>query len=118
MSFTGRFVPEELGGRGIGPFASLMARLVLAGLATAAVIGLAFVGMLCVRAPTWVSLIFEPLSLFFLPGLIVGIFKSDPHDIVPRVVVHASVIFYFVLFLGALEWRASKRRRRARAARG
>jgi membrane protein DedA with SNARE-associated domain len=57
-------------------------------------------------------LIFEPLSLLLLPGMAVGVSVTGPHDLDPKMVVEASVIFYFVLFLAALEWRTWRQRRR------
>jgi hypothetical protein len=107
-----RLNPEGLGGRNLGRFAGFMVRVVLAGVATAVVVRLASVGMLVSTAPEWLSLILEPLSLLFLPGLLVGIVQSGPHDLAPAVVVQASVVIYFVLFLIGLEYRARRQRRR------
>jgi hypothetical protein len=107
-----RLNPEGFGGRNLGRFAEFMWRVVLAGVAAAVVVGLASVGMLFSTAPEWLSLIFEPLSLLFLPGLLVDMVQVGPHDLAPAVVVQASVAIYFVLFLGALEWRARRQRRR------
>jgi len=112
MSPTSRLGVEGFGGRNLGRFAGFMWRVVLAGVAAAVVVGLASVGMLFSTAPEWLSLIFEPLSLLFLPGLLVDMVQLGPHDLAPAVVVQASVAIYFVLFLGALEWRATRQRRR------
>jgi hypothetical protein len=46
MSFSGHFVPDELGGRRLGVFASVMSRIVLASLAAGLVVGLGSAGML------------------------------------------------------------------------
>ena len=111
MSFSGRLVPEEFGGNRLGSFAAFMLRLVLAGVFTAAVIGIASFGLLFATAPEWASLIFEPLSLLLMPGLGIAMALSGPHDLEPSVVVTASIVVYFLLFLGLLEWRAWRRRR-------
>ncbi len=115
MSFTGRFVPEHLGGNRLGPFAAFMLRIVLAGALTAAVIGIASFGLLFATAPAWASLIFEPLSLLLIPGLGIAMALSGPHDLEPSVVVTASIVVYFLLFFALLEARAWRRRNRAAA---
>jgi hypothetical protein len=115
VSFTGKFVPEELGGKGLGPFAGFMLRVVLAGAATALVVWVAAAAMLFTTAPAYVSLIVEPLSLLLLPGLAVGVYVTGPHELDPKMVVEGSVIFYFVCFLVGLEWRAFRGRVRRRA---
>jgi hypothetical protein len=110
MSFGGRHVPEEFGGSGLGPFASFMLRVTQASVATAVLVTVASWAMLFNTAPAWISLIFEPLSLFLLPGLAVSVSMAGPHDLNPNVVVAASVVIYFVCFLAALEYRAYRRR--------
>jgi hypothetical protein len=118
VSFGGRFAPEELGGQDLGPFASLMVRIVLTSLATAFVVFVASAAMLFVTAPEWLSLIFEPLSLLMAPGLIAGLFASGPHDLNPVLVVKGSIVFYFLSFFCLLEWRAWRKRRARRRSRG
>ena len=112
MSFSGRFVPEEFGGRRLGPFAAFMARIVMAGVTAAAVVGIGSVGMLFTTGPEWASLLFEPISLLLLPGLLVGIIVSGPHDLDPHVVLQGTIILYFLFFWSVLEWRAWRQRRR------
>jgi hypothetical protein len=119
MSFSGRFVPEEFGGQRLGPFAAFMARLVLASVATAIVVGIGSAGMLFTTGPEWASLLFEPASLVLLPGLFIGMAISGPHDLYPQVVMNGTILFYFLLFWAVLEWRAwRQRRRRRRSKRG
>ncbi len=114
MSFGGRHVPEELGGRGLGPFSGFMLRVVLAGLGAAALVWIASVAMLFNTAPAWLSLVFEPLSLFLLPGLLVSVAASGPHDLDAAMVIESSAVIYFVCFLAALERRAFRQRTRRR----
>ncbi len=111
MSLSERFAPEELGGRRLSPFLSLMLRIVLAGVAAALVVSLGSAAMLLSTGPEWASLLFEPVSLLLLPGLIVGLFHSGPHDLEPHVVMNGTIVLYFLLFWAALEWRAWKQRR-------
>jgi hypothetical protein len=112
MLLRDRHVPEDLAQRGPVPFAAFLLRVVLAGVFTAALVWIASVAMLLDTAPAWVSLVFEPLSLFLLPGLVVAMVTAGKHDLNPSVVVAASGVFYFVCFLVALERRACRRRRR------
>ena len=118
MSFSGRFVPEEFGGQRLGAFPSMMLRLVLASLAAAIVVGIGSAGMLFSTGPEWASLVFEPVSLLLLPGLLVGIIVSGPHDLDPHVVMNGTIVLYFLLFWAVLEWRAMRQRRRRRRGRG
>ena len=118
MSFSGPFVPEEFGGQRLGAFPSLMLRLVLAGAAAAAIVGVGSAGLLFTTGPEWASLLFEPVSLLLLPGLLVGIVLASPHDLDPHVVMNGTIVFYFLLFWAVLEWRAWRQRRRRRRRRG
>jgi hypothetical protein len=118
MSFSGRFVPEEFGGQRLGAFPSFMLRVVLSSLGAAAVVFLGSVGMLFTTGPEWASLLFEPVSLLLLPGLLVGMFVSGPHDLDPHVVLNGTIVLYFLLFWMVLEWRAWRQRRRRRRGRG
>jgi hypothetical protein len=111
-------VPEHLGGQRLGPFASLMLRLVLSGAAAAGIVGIGSAGMLFTTGPEWASLLFEPVSLVLLPGLLVGIVLSGAHDLDPHVVMSGTIVFYFLVFWAVLEWRAWRQRRRQRRARG
>jgi hypothetical protein len=118
MSFSGRFVPEELGGRRLAAFPALMLRVALSGAAAAAIVGIGSACMLFTTGPEWASLVFEPVSLVLMPGLLVGIVLSGPHDLDPQVVVAGTIVFYFLLFWAALEWRAWRQRKRRRRGRG
>jgi len=118
MSFSGRFVPEEFGGQRLGPFAAFMSRLVLASVAAAIVVCIGSVGMLFSTGPEWSSLLFEPLSLVLLPGLLVGMVVSGPHDLEPEVVLNGTIVLYFLFFWAVLEWRAWRQRRRRRRRHG
>jgi hypothetical protein len=114
MSFSGHFVPDELGGRRLGVFASVMSRIVLASLAAGLVVGLGSAGMLFTMGPAWASLLFEPISLLLLPGIIVGMVVSGPHDLDPHVILNGTIVLYFFTFWAILEWRAWRKRRRQR----
>lgn len=70
--------------------------------------GLASAAMLFSTAPKWLSLIFEPISLLLLPGLVAGVVHTSPHDLEASVVLWAALLFYFVLFFCLLEWRARR----------
>lgn len=118
MSFSGSSVPKELGGQGLGPFAALMARIVLAGVIAAAIVGIGSGGLMFTTGPEWASLLFEPVSLVLLPGLFVGMFATGPHDLEPHVVMNGTIVFYFVLVWAALEWRGWRQRRRQGRRRG
>ncbi len=86
-------------------------RVLLAAVGAGAAVALAAFGMRFVTAPAWASLLFEPLSLLFLPGLAVSIAVSESHDLDAQVVVVSSAILYFVAFWLFLELRAWGRRR-------
>ena len=118
MSFSGRFVPEEFGGQSLGPFTQLMVRMVFAAMAAAVVVGIGSAGMLFTTGPEWASLAFEPVSLVLLPGLLVSMALSGPHDLDPDVVLNGTIVLYFLLFWALLEWRAWRQRRRLRRRRG
>ena len=118
MSFSGRFVPEEFGGQHLGAFQSIMMSVVMASLAAAIVVSLGSAGMLFSTGPEWASLLFEPVSLLLLPGLLVGLLVSGPHDLDPHVVMNGTIVLYFLVFWAVLEWRAWRLRRRRRRRRG
>jgi len=102
-------------GRGGKPgrsFAGFGLRVLMASAATAVVVGLASAGLLFSTARESVSLVLEPMSLMLMPGLLFGLYQAGPHDLDPRVILGASVGFYFMFFFSVLEWRAWSRRRR------
>jgi hypothetical protein len=109
MSFSGRAVPEEYGGGRLAFVPALLLRVMLAGLLATLVVGAGSLGMLFSSGPEWTSLVFEPVSLLLLPGLLVGILYSGPHDLDPHMVLLGTILFYFLLFWAVLEWRAWRR---------
>ena len=110
-----RVIGALLSGEGLGGFAALMARMVLASVAAALVVAIGSAGMLFTTGPEWASLIFEPVSLVLLPGLFVGMMISGPHDLDTHVVLNGTIVLYFLSFwmmLESLAWRRRRRRRR------
>jgi len=105
MSFASRLY-AQLGGKGLPPYLSVVRRMLLAAIATAALVSMACAAMLLNTAPKWISLIFEPLSLFLLPGLAVDSLAVSPHDLDPTLVIEGCVVFYFLVFFGFLQWRS------------
>ena len=114
VSFTGRFVPEEFGGKNLGPIVSFILRMLMACFATVAVVLLGASAMLLNTAPEWLSLMLEPVSLVLLPGLAAGLISSSPHDLDPGIILDASLLFYFFVFFLAFEALAWRKRRRLR----
>ena len=94
--------------------ASFALRVLLAGVSTMVVVGVGSAAMLLNTVPEWLSLLFEPLSLLLLPGLLVGVVASGPHELVPQMILDSAVVFYFGVFLTLLEFRAFRRRRQRR----
>jgi hypothetical protein len=105
MSFASRLY-ARLGGKGLPPYLAVVRRMMLAAIATAAVVLIASAAMLFNTAPKWLSLTFEPLSLFLLPGLAVDALAVSPHDLDPTLVIEGCVLFYFLAFFGFLQWRS------------
>jgi hypothetical protein len=114
MPFSGRFVPKEFGGQRLERFPALLLRLALAAALAGATVGIGSFGMLFSTGPEWQSLLFEPVSLLLLPGLLVGILVSGPHDLDPHIVLQGTIVLYFLFYWAVLEWREHKRRRRTR----
>ena len=108
-------VTELVAGPNLDSFPALMLRVVAAGVATAVVIGLGSVALLFVRAPAWLSLIFEPVSLLLLPGMMISMKHAGPHDLDPILILKSSVAFYFTFFLAWFELRAWRARRRSQS---
>ena len=99
-------------GRRHGSRLPFVLRVVVAGMLTAVVIGAACAGMLCTRGPEWLSLSVEPLSLLLLPGLLVGIAASGPHELDTPLILDSATLFYFGLFVAGLEAHAWRQRKR------
>ena len=118
MSFSGRFVPQELGGRNLGAIPSVLLRFLYASIAAAAIVGIGSAAMLFTTGPEWASLLFEPMSLVLLPGLFVGMVLSGAHDLEPRIVLLGTIVFYIILIFALLELQAWRQRRRQRRRRG
>jgi hypothetical protein len=93
-------------------FVGFWLRALMAAGATVAVVGVASAGLLFSTARESVSLVFEPLSLMLMPGMLFGMYQAGPHDLEPKVILWASFGFYFAFFFALLEWRAWSRRRR------
>ena len=99
------------GSRFLRHLRGLVLHLVLAALATGALIGIAMSGMLVAMAPRFISESVEPLSLLLLPGLFFAIASAGPHDFEPATVVKASAIFWFLAAFLFFTWRARNRNR-------
>lgn len=81
----------------------------LAAVVAMATVAMASAGMFLTTAPETVSLLFEPLSLLLMPGLLVSLLVVNAHDYSPPVVVETAFVFYFLFFLAAL-WVWSRKR--------
>jgi len=77
-------------------------RLASAALLAALLVSVATVAMYVTSAPKIVSLLVEPFSLLLMPGLVVAVTLSGPHDFSPGSVVFIAAIFYFGFFYWAL----------------
>jgi hypothetical protein len=60
-------------------------------------------------APAWLSILFEPFSLFFLPGFVVDSISSAVRETHATTVIQASCAFYAVVFWLILEAHARAR---------
>jgi len=107
MSFGG--LRDEADER-FGPVARFFLRLVGSGAAAGAVAGVGMFGMLFMRAPAWVSLMFEPLSLLLLPGWLLSAWNTLSHEVRPHQVVEDSCVFYFVVIWLVAEARTRRGR--------
>jgi di/tricarboxylate transporter len=85
---------------------------------TAAVIGVASSCMFLTTASEAVNLIFEPLSLLLMPGLVAGLVISnlhrhhaqETHDFSTNEVLALAAAFYFCFFFVAFWWWSRRRR--------
>jgi len=69
-------------------------------------------------APAWLSVIFEPFSLFFLPGFAIDFCDPHSHDTRVLMVIQDCFLIYAAIFWLILEVRArvrNPRRRRRRS---
>jgi hypothetical protein len=112
MALGDGFFVKERGSGWLGHTSAFGLRMLIAAAAAALVIGMASAGLLFSTAPERISLIFEPMSLMLMPGLLFGIYEAGPHDLNPKVILWASGVFYFLFFLVVLEWWARSRQRR------
>lgn len=83
-------------------FATGWRRVVWAAFLTAALVSVATAGMFVTSAPKLVSLLLEPFSLLLMPGLVVAVILSGPHDFSPGSVVFIAAIFYCGFFYWVL----------------
>ncbi len=60
-------------------------------------------------APKAISLLFEPISLLLMPGLLAAFAIAGPHDYSPTTVVVVSTVFYTAFFYFALSWLSRRR---------
>ena len=102
---------------------NLALRLVASCAASGVLVGLAGLGTVLTTQSRLVNLLFEPLSLFFLPGVAVAMVTAmatgevqkhtrrlgDSNDFTPSFVVWCTLAFYLVAFFCLLH----RRRRRA-----
>lgn len=108
---------------------AFLARALLSGAGSCVLVGVASLAMMLTTAPRAVNLVFEPLSLLLLPGIVVAIAWTtaqghahrhtrtfaDNHDFSVSFVVLCTLAFYFVVLYWLLHLRA---RTAAQTARG
>jgi len=83
-------------------FATVLRRLAWATIFTVVLVVVATAGMYLTSAPKYVSLLAEPFSLLLMPGLVLAVVLSGPHDFVPVDVVFIAAGFYLCFFYWAL----------------
>ena len=84
--------------------AQILTRAACAILCAGLLVGTAIAANFLTTAPKSISLILEPISLLLMPGLVVSILTSGPHDYSPYSVAAVSLLFY-----AALHWLARRR---------
>ena len=89
--------------------AQILTRAACAILCAALVVGAAMAANYLTTASKSISLLFEPVSLLLMPGLIVSILTAGPHDYSPHNVTIVSLAFYFVFFYAVLHWLSRRR---------
>ena len=88
-------------------------RVLLALLLTFATMAIATMAMFLTTAPAPLSLLLEPASLLYMPGVVLATLVYHGHDISTQALEGATVIFYVVFWIVVLSLQA---RRRSRAA--
>jgi hypothetical protein len=96
-------------GLAIRPPAHILSRAACAILCASLVVGAAVAAGFLTTAPKIISLMLEPISLLLMPGLVVSILTSGPHDYSPHIVTVVSLIFYALFFYAALHWISRRR---------
>ncbi len=96
------------------PVRDITRRIALATLFTLALLLLAYLGMFVSTAPAPISLLLQPFSLLWMPGLLVALAVAGPHDFSPHLVVIVSFAFYLAFFYYVLRWRRQARTRKPR----
>lgn len=108
---------------GLGRLRALLRRLTICVTAAAAVVALGYVGTTLSTAPEAANVLFEPLSLLLLPGLLASLsvttvlarlqsggYHGAIHDVIGGYVLFASFLFYLVV---GFVWLGRRRARRA-----
>jgi hypothetical protein len=96
-------------GLAIRPLVQILIRAVLGILCAVLLVGAAILATNLTTAPKAISLLFEPISLLLMPGLLVSMLTSGPHDYSPHFVAYVSFVFYAVFFYGVLHWLSRRR---------
>ena len=96
-------------GLAIRPLTRILIRAACAMLCAGLVVGAAMAANYLTTASKSISLLFEPISLLLMPGLVVSILTSGPHDYSPHNVAVVSLVFYAVFFYAALHWLSRRR---------
>jgi hypothetical protein len=85
---------------------TVLFRLFQATLCATILVGIASAANFLTTYPKAINLLFEPFSLFLLPGLFVSLVVAGPHDYSPILVAAASLAFYTPVFYALLHWRS------------
>ena len=89
-------------------------RLIYAAAGTAVLLLLGAAGLSVTTEPEWISLIFEPFSLFFAPGVMLSTLITKDHDYREASVLRTCTAFYLIIIFGLLTLIDLRSRRRAR----
>ena len=90
-------------------------RLLYSAATTAVLLLLGTAGLSVTTEPEWISLIFEPFSLVFAPGVMLSTLITKEHDYKESSVLRTCTLFYVVLIFGLLTLIDLRGRRRARS---
>ncbi len=91
-------------------WSAVLIRIFQATLCASILVAIASAANFLTTAPKFISLLFEPLSLLLIPGLLASLLVAGPHDYNPLLVFQVSLVFYIVVFYWGLNWRARRAR--------